>query len=63
MKIIDREFKNYKKEAEVEIDLLIAMGYDSEEIFRISQYMINLIEPSALKAKARREKLNTINES
>lgn len=60
MKIIDREFKNYKKEAEVEIDLLVAMGYDVEEIYQISQYMVKLIEPSVARVREKRDRIASI---
>lgn len=59
MKVIDREFKNHKKEAEVEIELLVAMGYNVEDIFKISSYMVKLIEPCVLREKEKQERINS----
>lgn len=57
MKIIDRDFKNFKKEAEVEIELLSAMGYDAEDVFQISQHMIKHIEPIVMKLREKQDRI------
>jgi len=61
VKVIDRKFKDYKSEARVEIDLLIAMGYNVEDILQISKHMVNIIEPCALKVAEKRARI-TLNE-
>jgi len=61
MKIIDRKFKDYKEEAKVQNEIFIIDGYDCEEVYEIAQHMVKLIEPAALRQKAKRERLDLIN--
>jgi len=55
MKIIDRKFKDYLEEAKVQNEIFIIDGYTVEEVYTIAQHMVKLIEPAALKIKAKRE--------
>jgi len=57
MKIIDREFKNFKKEAEVEIELLGAMGYDIEDVYAITQHMLKIVESSVIKYREKQDRI------
>lgn len=61
MKVINREFKNYKKEAEIQNEIFFIDGYSVEEIHQIAQYMVKLIEPAVNKVRERRERLSKTN--
>jgi len=61
MKVIERKYKDYLDEAKVQNEIFIIDGYDVEEVYQIAQHMVRLIEPAALRQKAKREKLEQIN--
>jgi len=61
VKVINREFKNYKKEAEIQNEIFFIDGYSVEEIHQIAQYMVKLIEPAVNKVRERRERLSKTN--
>lgn len=60
MQTINREWKNFKKEAEVELELLSAMGYDVEDVYLITQNMLKIIEPNVMRVREKKERLASI---
>lgn len=61
MRVIDREFKNYKKEAQIQAEIFSIDGYTAEEVYEIAQHMVKHIEPIVIKIRERRDRMKKAN--